>query len=431
MDNIENPIVTNKENTIDSSIMHAEPSVASAEQYKNNQKPQTAPTTTKKNHTFWTIAVLIAIFWAGILAGQSMFSPKEEENSQAQRPVIEIDNSMSPVDKTPVQNVDTTVEDIVEDTLPALVSIQAVIQYTEDYLFFGPQTVTGESSGSGFIVQINEKEVCILTNAHVIEGAIEVNITFNNETQQKAIIKSCDTKADLALLSVDVTSLSAETVEEIKCVTLGDSDTLRLGQSVIAIGNALGYGQSVTTGVVSALNRVIIDEDGTEHTWIQTDAAINAGNSGGVLLDMNGRVIGVNEAKIADTGVEGMGFAIPITYALSTIDELSAVEANFPVAEAERGKLGISCVEIIETDSILYSLPQGIMIKEVLPDSGAKEAGILPNDVIVAINDKQTLTMTSLNSIMAYCAKGDVVKVTIMRNTNGQWTPNVIDVTLK
>ena len=429
MENTENPVLAHSEgNTVSTNVTTTAPSINSA----NIEDKPTNLRKTNKNNLFWFIAILIAFFWAGILIGHlTKTAPHGQEQPQVQRPVIEIDTSMSPIDKTPVQNVDTTVEDIVADTLPALVSIQALIQYTENYLFFGPQTVTGESSGSGFIVQINDKEVCILTNAHVIEDAIEVTITFNNETQQKAIVKSCDTKADLALLSVDITALTPETIEGIKCVTLGDSDTLRLGQSVIAIGNALGYGQSVTTGIVSALNRVVIDEDGTEHTWIQTNAAINAGNSGGVLLDMNGRVIGVNEAKIADMGVEGMGFAIPITYALSTIDELSAVEAKFPVAEEKRGKLGISCVEIIEQDSVLYNLPQGIMVKEVLPESGAAEAGILPNDVIIAIDNKSTMTMTSLNAIMAYLSKGETVQVTIMRNTNGQWTPNSVAVVLK
>lgn len=389
-----------------------------------------APKKTNKNNLLVIAVGLTAFLFGG--AFMSSFPMTKEEAPQVTTPApIIVESQTSGVDKTPIQNVNTSVEDIVEDTLPALVSISTLIEYTENYLFFGPQTITGEASGSGFIVKIDEKEVCILTNAHVIEDSVEITVTFNNATEQKAIVKSCDTKADLALLSVDITTLSAETINEIKCVTLGDSDTLRLGQSVIAIGNALGYGQSVTTGVVSALNRVIVDEDGTEHTWIQTDAAINAGNSGGVLLDMNGRVIGVNEAKIADTGVEGMGFAIPITYALSTIDELSSVEANFPVAEAERGKLGISCVEIIEKDSVLYNLPQGIMVKEVLPESGAKEAGLFPNDVIVAIDDKPTMTMTSLNSIMAYYAKGETVKVTIMRNVNGQWTPNNVDVELK
>lgn len=385
----------------------------------------------KKDNTLLLIAIMTLVFLAGAVIGNfSNSKTPKEEPQKVQRPVVEVDPSLSPVDKTPLQNVDTTVEDIVEDTLPALVSIQALIQYTEDYLFFGPQTITGEASGSGFIVQINEKEVAILTNAHVVEDAVEVTVTFNDGKEHTAIVKSCDAKADLALLSVDMSRLTEETVAEIKCVTLGDSDTLRLGQSVIAIGNALGYGQSVTTGVVSALNRKMTDEDGVEHTWIQTDAAINAGNSGGVLLDMNGRVVGVNEAKIADTGVEGMGFAIPITYALSTIDELSAVEARFPVAEEQRGKLGITCVEIIKYDSELYNLPQGIMVKEVVDEGGAAQAGIQPNDIIIALNNNETLTMNALSSALSFCAAGETVQVTVMRNSHGAWSENVFDVVL-
>ena len=308
------------------------------------------PKARKKDNTLLLIAIMTLVFLSGAVIGNfSNSKTPKEEPQKVQRPVVEVDPSLSPVDKTPLQNVDTTVEDIVEDTLPALVSIQALIQYTEDYLFFGPQTITGEASGSGFIVQINEKEVAILTNAHVVEDAVEVTVTFN---------------------------------------------------------------------------------DGKEHTWIQTDAAINAGNSGGVLLDMNGRVVGVNEAKIADTGVEGMGFAIPITYALSTIDELSAVEARFPVAEEQRGKLGITCVEIIKYDSELYNLPQGIMVKEVVDEGGAAQAGIQPNDIIIALNNNETLTMNALSSALSFCAAGETVQVTVMRNSHGAWSENVFDVVL-
>ena len=389
-----------------------------------------APKKTNKNNLLVIVVGLTAFLFGG--AFMSSFPITKEEAPQVTTPApIIVESQTSGVDKTPIQNVNTSVEDIVEDTLPALVSISTLIEYTENYLFFGPQTITGEASGSGFIVKIDEKEVAILTNAHVITDAKTVTITFDDEAQHTAIVKSCDAKADLALLSVDVTTLTAETLQHIKCVTLGDSDTLRLGQSVIAIGNALGYGQSVTTGVVSALNRTMTGEDGTTHTWIQTDAAINAGNSGGVLLDMNGRVVGINEAKIADTEVEGMGFAIPITYALATIDELSAVEAQFPVAEEKRGKLGISCVEISAQDSALYGMPQGIMVREITPDGGAALAGILPNDIIVKVNTTETTTMKSLTSVLSFCPQGEEVEVFVKRNHDGQWVDHRFIVTLK
>ena len=379
---------------------------------------------------FLLVAIMGLVFLAGTVSGY-MGAPKKTETQATPPQVIEVTPSVSNVDKTPVKNVNTTVEDIVADTLPALVSIQTKVEYVENYMFWGPQTVVGEASGSGFIVQITDKEVSVLTNAHVLEDAVEVTVTFNNGIDHKAIIKSCDTKADLALLAVDITTLKENTLDEIKCVTLGDSDTLRLGQSVIAIGNALGYGQSVTTGVVSALNRTMTGEDGTVHTWIQTDAAINAGNSGGVLLDMNGRVVGVNEAKIADTGVEGMGFAIPITYALNTIDELSSVEANFPVAEENRGKLGIGCVEILQRDSEMYNLPQGILVKEIYKDKAAAAADIAVNDIITAVAGTPTLTMSALSSAMSFHAVGETIEVTLMRNINGVWTEMVVEVTLQ
>ena len=391
------------------------------------------PTKKETNNTaknFLLVAIMGLVFLAGTVSGY-IGAPRKTETPTEPPKVIEVTPSVSNVDKTPIQNVNTTVEDIVADTLPALVSIQTKVEYVENYMFWGPQTVVGEASGSGFIVKINEKEVSILTNAHVLEDAVEVTVTFNNGVDHKAIIKSCDPKADLALLAVDITTLKDNTLDEIKCVTLGDSDTLRLGQSVIAIGNALGYGQSVTTGVVSALNRTMTGEDGTVHTWIQTDAAINAGNSGGVLLDMNGRVIGVNEAKIADTGVEGMGFAIPITYALRTIDELSAVEANFPVAEENRGKLGIGCVEILQRDSELYNLPQGILVKEIYKGKAADEAGIVVNDIITSVAGTPTLTMSALSSAMSFHAIGETIEVTLMRNVNGVWTELIVEVTLQ
>lgn len=393
---------------------------------------QSSKAETKKKN-LQNLAVLAIGISAFILLGAWGISQSQQPTAEpvVNQPTVIISASESDVDKEPVKNVATTVEDIVADTMPALVSISAIVEYTENYMFFGPQTITGEASGSGFIVKIDNKEISLLTNAHVIEDARTVTITFNDESQHEAIVKSCDKKADLAVLSVDVTQLSAETLQQIKCVTLGDSDTLRLGQSVIAIGNALGYGQSVTTGVVSALNRTMTGEDGTTHTWIQTDAAINAGNSGGVLLDMNGRVVGINEAKIADAEVEGMGFAIPITYALSTIDQLDSVEAKFPVAEENRGKLGISCVEVGAQNSAIYGMPQGILIREVTEGSGSAAAGLLANDIITHVDKNETATMNALSTILAYCEKGQIVEVVAMRNNNGRWTEMTFTVTLQ
>lgn len=409
-----------------------EQSYRSEKYYNDEQEIKESPKKKQDvNVGAWILGALVAasLLYLLFAAKYPVSTFPEAYPVETVAPVV-VTPEISEVQTTPVQNVNTTVEDIVEDTLPALVSIQATVSYTENYMFFGPQTVTGTSSGSGFIVKKDNTEVAILTNAHVIENATDLKITFDDESQYSAIIKSCDNKADLALLSVNVAEMAQETLDAIKCVTLGDSESLRLGQSVIAIGNALGYGQSVTTGIVSALNRTMTDEDGTEHTWIQTDAAINAGNSGGVLLDMNGRVIGINEAKIADTEVEGMGFAIPITYALSTIDELSAVEAKFPVEESKRGKLGVSCVEISEFDSALYNLPQGIMVKEVDKDKGADKAGMKQNDVIVKLNGVDTKTMNSFTSALSFYAIGDTVEVTVMRNSTGTWTEEVLTVTL-
>lgn len=323
-----------------------------------------------------------------------------------------------------------SVEQIVEDTMPSLVSINTTCLITEYYFFFGPETYEVEGAGSGFIIKIDNNEIAILTNAHVVNDSKTISVTFNNGKTYNAILKSIDNKTDLALVSVRTSELDLETRTAIKCVKLGDSNQLKLGQSVIAIGNCLGYGQTVTTGVVSAVNRSITDDLDNTRTLIQTDAAINAGNSGGVLLDMAGRVIGINEAKIADIGVDGVGFAIPITDALKTIDMLSVVEPTFPVEESKRGKLGIVCVTVDQESSELYGMPQGVMIREVAEGECAYDAGLRENDIIFKIDKTKVLTIDDLSNVLKYKEIGEEIKITYARNTTGKWETSTVDVKL-
>lgn len=323
-----------------------------------------------------------------------------------------------------------SVENIVEANMPAMVSVSTTFTYVENYWFFGPQAYQGSGAGSGFVIKNENDEISILTNAHVVEDSDTIAVTFIDSETYPAVLKSIDSKADLALLSVNAKEVKIDTMNKIKCVKLGDSDNLKLGQAVIAIGNSLGYGQTVTTGVVSAINREITDESGNTHILIQTDAAINAGNSGGVLLDMNGCVIGINEAKIADASVEGVGFAIPITDALETINLLSTVEVNFPVESAKRGKLGITCVAVDKASAEMFGMPQGIMIREVATGEASDKAGLKENDVIIKIDDKKVSTMNELSKILDYHAIGDDIKVTYMRATDGKWEESTVTVNL-
>lgn len=313
-----------------------------------------------------------------------------------------------------------SVEDIVEANMPALVSIDTVYTYTENYFFF-EQEYEAAGAGSGFIIKQENNEISILTNAHVVNDANDITVTFIDGETVKAVLKSLDAKEDLALLAVNANGVSNDTLSKIKCVKLGNSDNLKLGQSVIAIGNCLGYGQTVTTGVVSAVNRVITDDIGNTHSLIQTDAAINAGNSGGVLLDMNGCVIGINEAKIADVAVDGVGFAIPITDAMEIINQLSTVEPKFPVEESKRGKLGITCSTIDANSSRALGLPIGVLIREIDATGCAAKMGMKANDVIVKLNGEDVSTVKSLDNIMQYLASGDEVTIEYKRTTNGSW----------
>ena len=319
------------------------------------------------------------------------------------------------------------VSDVVENVMPSIVSVTSLYSYTESYSFgMEDSSSTYSSVGSGIIVAQTDETLYIATNNHVVEDADSVSVTFTDDAEVAAEIKGTDSTNDLAVLSVSISDMSSDTLSSVKVATLGDSDELEVGETTIAIGNALGYGQSVTTGIVSALNREVTIDNVTS-LLIQTDAAINPGNSGGALLNAAGEVIGINSAKYADTDVEGMGYAIPINTAIPIINELIEKEK---VSDDEASYLGIAGVDVTDEVSSYYSMPTGVYISQVMSGSAAEEAGIQAGDILTSFDGKTISTMEELQSLMEYYAGGTTVEVVVQRANNGVYEEISLSVTL-
>ncbi len=328
---------------------------------------------------------------------------------------------------TSVTYVESDISNVVEKVMPAMVSI--VNNYTETANVFGQQYTQDEAaSGSGIIVGKTDEELLIVSNNHVVENADTLTVTFIDGNEAQAQIKGLDSDMDLAVIAVSLSDLSDDTKDAITVATLGNSDELKLGEPVIAIGNALGYGQSVTNGIVSALNREITLENGSTGTFIQTNAAINPGNSGGALLNMNGEVIGINSNKIGGTTVEGMGYAIPITSASPIIADLMERQTRTKVAEDEVGYIGISLQEVTSQISQMYNMPEGIYVVSVEEGSAAANAGIMKGDIITKFDGSSISSYSDLQKTLQYYAAGDTVSVTVQRPQNGEYV--AVDLTL-
>lgn len=309
----------------------------------------------------------------------------------------------------------TDVSDIVEVVMPSVVSITNSYTYVTNY--WGMEySQPSEASGSGIIIGENDEELMIATNNHVIESAEELTVQFIDGETAEAKVKGADADNDVAVIAVKFEDLKASTIDSIDVATLGDSDSLKVGEPAIAIGNALGYGQSVTTGVISALDRKIeIDENKFSEGFIQTDAAINPGNSGGALLNDRGEVIGINSSKIGGTTVEGMGYAIPITRALPIIDDLKTKKTKTEVKEEKRGYLGISGRGISDEMADVYEFPKGVFVYEVYEGTGAEEAGLRKGDIIVKLDGSTIRGMEQLQGELAYYEAGETVEVIVKR----------------
>ena len=323
------------------------------------------------------------------------------------------------------------VSGVVENVMPSIVSINNVYDTVTTNVFGQSYKNQSGGSGSGIIIGQNDNEVLIVSNNHVTKADTgaqnqKITVTFNDETTAEATVKGADSGADLSVLSVKMSDIKKETLSKIKVATVGDSSKLKVGQMVIAIGNALGYGQSTTVGYVSALNREIADEDFTMKL-IQTDAAINPGNSGGALLNAKGEVIGINSVKYADEKVEGMGFSIPISTALPIINDLMNREE---IAENEQSYLGIMGKDVTKNYNQIYGIPIGVYITDTTKNSPADKAGLKMGNIITGFNGTTIKTMAELQSKLAAVKAGTVVKLTIMQYDNGQYVEKEVQVTL-
>ena len=336
------------------------------------------------------------------------------------------------------------VSDIAAAAMPSIVSItnksvQEVQNYFSQFGYGGyPQTQETESQGSGIIIGKNDTELLIVTNNHVVENADTLSASFIDNNVLEAKVKGTDADNDLAVIAVPLDSISDETMSAIAVANIGDSDSLKVGEQVVAIGNALGYGQSVTTGIASAVNRTLSgssSEAGTDDsnaaTYIQTDAAINPGNSGGALLNMNGEVIGINSAKLASTEVEGMGYAIPMSRASDIIENLMNKTTREKVAEGEQGSLGIKGADVTSEAEEIYGLPKGVYISDVTQGSAAEKAGITPGSVLTKFDGESVTAISQLQNLLQYYKAGETVEVTLqVPGQNNSYEEKTVSITL-
>ncbi len=359
----------------------------------------------------------------------------------------------STADKVLSDSENGTVAAVAQASMPSVVAITTVsVQEIPSFFGYSSHQYKSASTGSGIIVGDNDDELLIATNNHVVDGATTLSVCFigddvaNAETETvnagdngdlnvedavSAKIKGTDADNDLAVVAVKKSDIPEDTLNQIKIAQIGSSDDLAVGQQVVAIGNALGYGQSVTSGWISALNRTISTDDGTNSTGlIQTDAAINPGNSGGALLNMKGELIGINSAKYADSAVEGMGYAIPISKAKPILEELMNRETREKVDSSKKGYLGVSLANLTTEAIEMYNMPTGAFVRSVEDDSPAQEAGICKGDIIVKFDGQKVSDGDDLLDKLQYYKSGEKIEAVIARATNGEYEENTVELTL-
>lgn len=416
-------------------------------EYKKKTKKKMSPNSKKFAKKAVSLVASAAVF--GCVAGGAfigvngiagyMFYDETEKSTAAS--VQSEDKKV--VATTTSANTTATVTDVstvVQNVMPSMVSITSKATEVTQSFFGQAYQYETEGSGSGIIVGQSDTELLIATNNHVVEGSDELTVYFINDDTATAKIKGTDSDMDLAVIAVDLSSMSSETLGEISVATLGDSDALQVGEPAIAIGNALGYGQSVTTGVISALNRQVNTDGSSESSedgagFIQTDAAINAGNSGGALVNLQGQVIGINSMKISsgsytEASVEGMGYAIPISAARPIIDELMNKETRDKVDEDQMGYLGIRGATIGDEMHQVYNMPYGIFVSEVVENSAAEKAGLQAGDIIVKFDGTKISTYEELQQQLHYYAAGETIELQVQRQANGEYVDQTITITL-
>lgn len=399
------------------------------------------------NKNFLKITTYAAVF--GIIGGMSFEGVTRISDKLINNTAIESPSTTDKKEEIQENNQDTTlkpitvstdnsngVSDVVDDVLPSIVAIDVTATLTNTDFFGRTYQQDAAGSGSGIIVDKDEDYLYIVTNNHVVSennnndntvsNSTSISVKLYDDSVYNAEVKGTDSTADLAVVAVKLSDIPKETMDKIKVANLGDSDAVKVGEQAIAIGNALGYGTSVTVGYVSAKEREVQGED-VNMKLMQTDAAINPGNSGGALVNIDGTVIGINSAKYADTSVEGMGFAIPINTAKPIIDSIIKAEV---VPEDQAAYLGIKGKEVPSEYAEHFNIPEGIYIEEVTEDAPAAKAGIKNGDVIVKFNDMDVKTMDSLQLKLALCRAGDEVSIVIKRADDGQYVEKTMSVTL-
>lgn len=372
------------------------------------------------------IALVFGIVASVSFQGSNLIIGKLSGTSKSSKAVKEVDSTKLTTNSSSTAKSD--VAQIAENAMPSVVSITNLSVQQVQSFFGGIQERQSESAGSGIIIAQNDEELLIMTNNHVVEGSQTLTVSFIDEESVEAQVKGTDPSKDLAVVAVQMKDIKDSTMEAIKVASLGDSDKLQVGESVIAIGNALGYGQSVTLGIVSAIGR---EMDGIDEKLIQTDAAINPGNSGGALLNSQGEVIGINSAKIATNTVEGIGYAIPVTSVEGIIDNLMNRETRTKVPEGEQGFLGIEGVDVTKDSAQMYDMPIGVYVSKVTAGGGAKEAGIGKGSVITELNGITIDSMKTLKEQLQYYKAGEkvVVKLQVL-NTKGSYDEKTVEVKL-
>lgn len=392
-------------------------------------------------------ALLFGLVAGGMMVGvnyiareQNIYSiveevqPKQEEKRESSPSEMkETEKSTAPSD-TVIASTGSgkTVTEVAKGAMPSVVAITNMMRYQENgFSIFGEIQRETElpASGSGVIVGQNDTELLIATNNHVIQDSNSLTVSFIDESTATAQVKGTDATVDLALVSVKLSDISPETREKIKAVQIGSSDDMEVGDQVVAIGNALGYGQSVTTGIISAKNRDVQTKDGVSKGLIQTDAAINPGNSGGALLNMKGELIGINVAKYADTNVEGMGYSIPSSAAESILSSLSTLTTRDKVPEAEQGVLGVQVKDIDAQTAESFAMPKGIYIFKVLENTGADNSRIQERDIITKLDGQGVYTTADLKALLSKYRAGEEVKLTVMRQ-DGSGKYNEVEATV-
>lgn len=411
------------------------------QQEKTKKVREKKPMTTGKK---WVTVVAMALVF-GLIAGGTMFGVNAAGNYLAGN-----DSSSDQVGQTQTTSGDSnssssdgsgqgTVAEVAKNAMPSVVTISTMSVEEMRSFFGGTQQYEVEGAGTGVIVGENDTELLIATNNHVVEGATSLSVGFIDEESAAGEVKGTDVNNDLAVVSVKLSDIPEDTMNQIKIATVGDSDDLQLGDQVVAIGNALGYGQSVTSGYVSALDRdlTLTDQSGTTINstgLIQTDAAINEGNSGGALLNMKGELIGINEAKSSSTStgaaVDNIGFAIPIDKAEESLQQLMNLKTREKVDASQASYLGIRGEDVSAEASELYGIPTGAVITEIVENGPANQAGVKKGDILTELDGRSISSMAQLQDVLQYYAAGETVDLVVQRSDNGEYQAQTLSITL-